>query len=106
MEELASKMDQIGGYTEYNYDLSEPSGINRRRLTNSFVDSIARQCVTTGLAYDEKEAYAVIVPAFYKHDVLPKQTHNFKKWPRDVAGRQENSPEYLYPAATRNAWEG
>lgn len=86
MEEIASRIEKIGGQTETV--LNDPSSDRSIRHANSVFDSIARICLKAGLAHDIQEALAVIIPAFFKHGLLPEVGAQHPKWPRDEYGRQ------------------
>jgi hypothetical protein len=43
-------------------------------LENSVFNAIANEVVNGGLAHDTTEAYSLIIPAFYKLDLLPSPT--------------------------------
>lgn len=62
MEEIASRINTIGGQTEVV--LNDPGSDRSIRYANSFFDSIARGCVKADLAHDMQEVHAVIIPAF------------------------------------------
>jgi hypothetical protein len=84
MEAVAARIDKLGG-TTVRIDRNSTQG-PFPLLSNSVINSIANECVAVGLAHDVDEANTVIIPAFVKHDLLPKKPHGEIKWQRDEVG--------------------
>ncbi|KAH7084761.1 hypothetical protein BKA63DRAFT_2219 [Paraphoma chrysanthemicola] len=85
IESIASQIETLGGRTMELHAFGEENELDRWR--NSLLESIANECVTAGLARDIREANTVIIPAFMKHDLLPKNLHKEIKWSRNKLGQ-------------------
>jgi hypothetical protein len=70
IEAIAARIENVGGRTVLVRELAESEVQSWR---NSVFASIADECVSAGLAYDVDEAYTVIIPAFRKHNLLPRK---------------------------------
>ncbi|RYO88649.1 hypothetical protein DL763_005923 [Monosporascus cannonballus] len=89
---VASRIREVGGITERKSHAATPSGSSTgaaRGLENSVFRTLAADLVSSGLADDMTDAYRLIIPAFAKYNLLPKEDHREKTFPRSGEQREE-----------------
>lgn len=73
---MATNIDKVLGNTRFD-EFKHRMAIEMRQpdicMENSVFSSIANEVVNGGLAHNTTEAYSLIIPAFHKFDLLPKE---------------------------------